>query len=222
MNIFSLFSKIVFNSSKEKYNFEFYYKVRGYGIYKSIYEAILLVNGNLNIEYSVFSDFIRYDKSIRDKLYEYLAMYEEVLVNRICEKYKYVGKGVIENSLVECIVTNNLIIDNKSSYDMNLFSKLGLTLGGLFKLNNMLVSKKYLSKNQKNILELRNMVMHHKFLLIDLKKDINKENLEERRKYITSLINSFLKEIPENYKKSVLEFFKKINEKTKAPIKIDF
>lgn len=198
-----------------------YYKVRGYGIYKTIYDAILSINGNNSIEYKVFSDFIRYDKSIRDELYKYLAMYEQVLVNNICENYKYIGKCLIENSSIDCILKNNLIIADKSRYDMELFSNVRLTLGGLFILNNKLNSKQHLSKEQKNILDLRNMVMHHKFLLIDITKDITKENLEDRKKCITNLIKSFLDEIPKDYNDSLLEFFGKINTKTKSPITID-
>lgn len=221
LDVFSLFPKTVFNCASEKDDFQNYYRTRGYGIYKVTYESILAVNGNSNIEYKVFSGFIRYDKSIRDQLYKYLAMYEEVLINNICEKYKYIGKTPIENGSFNCILKNNLIIEDETCYDMEFFYKVRLTLGGLFRLLNMLVSRNNLSKEQKNTLELRNMVMHHKFLLIDLENEITLENLNKRKKYIINLIDSFLQQIPSSYKESLLESIRNLNKKTKSPVKLD-
>ena len=57
-----------------------YMKTRGFYVYKQVYDALVnWIPDTKEITYEQFSSFIRYDKSIRDKLYIYLAAAEEYL-----------------------------------------------------------------------------------------------------------------------------------------------
>lgn len=64
-----------------------YLKTRGLYLYRQVYDALSKWNGGVDeITYKQFSGVIRYDKSVRDKLYIYLAAAEEYLRNIIFEE----------------------------------------------------------------------------------------------------------------------------------------
>lgn len=64
-----------------------YIKTRGIYLYKQVYDALVKwTPNNKEIKYSHFSNLMRYDKSIRDKLYVYLAAAEEYLRNIIFDE----------------------------------------------------------------------------------------------------------------------------------------
>lgn len=64
-----------------------YMKTRGVYLYKQVYDALVKWTPHIKeIKYLHFSNLIRYDKSIRDKLYVYLAAAEEYLRNIIFDE----------------------------------------------------------------------------------------------------------------------------------------
>ena len=64
-----------------------YMETRGIYLYKQVYDALANWMPNVKeIKYKQFSNLIRYDKGIRDKLYIYLAAAEEYLRNIIFEE----------------------------------------------------------------------------------------------------------------------------------------
>ncbi|MDE6441829.1 MAG: hypothetical protein K2L12_03635, partial [Clostridia bacterium] len=81
-----LFPLMTFESDEE-YTCQKYLKTRGLYLYKQVYDALVKWTPNVNeIKYHQFSNLIRYDKGIRDKLYIYLAAAEEYLRNIIFDE----------------------------------------------------------------------------------------------------------------------------------------
>lgn len=69
----SLFPQIVLSEEKDEELFREHLVTKGVYLHKQVYDAILMYTGKKTITYSEVSNFIRYDKSIRDKLYKYLS-----------------------------------------------------------------------------------------------------------------------------------------------------
>lgn len=148
-------------------------QLRGIYLYKQVYSA--LCNWGVNIKeisYKLFSNLIRYDKSIRDKLYIYLAAAEEHLRNIIFD--------ALEIDNVQIDTTNEYLDINalrpRTRADKHEYSNLyyysyaknfdfGLIIQIFDKFN---LAQKY-GLNHSDITSvriLRNKVMHHNMLLL--------------------------------------------------------
>lgn len=64
-------------------DFEKYINIKGKFLFKQVYDFLLSIPGNTNATYYQVSSCIRYDKNLRDKLYIYLATFEEFLRAKI-------------------------------------------------------------------------------------------------------------------------------------------
>ena len=81
-----IFPLMTFESGEEE-TCRKYMETRGIYLYKQVYDALANWMPNVKeIKYKQFSNLIRYDKGIRDKLYIYLAAAEEYLRNIIFEE----------------------------------------------------------------------------------------------------------------------------------------
>lgn len=220
VELLNLFPKIKFDHESDKKRFIEYYENRGYGIYYSAYLVLTTLFPKQNISYEIFSNFIRYDKAIREYLYKYLALYEERLIDYICKSFSYNRNDEINYKNLEKLIKDKCIVASNQNFDINLFNNLNLTLGNMFYLIKRL-NPTFISKNiSDEILDLRNMVMHHNLLLVNVKEPINKSNIASRNNYINKLIEIFLDQLPTNYKTSFNDVINKINNKTKSPIKL--
>lgn len=103
------------------------------------------------------------------------------------------------------------IVQN-SSYGVNLFRYMQIDFGEIIKL----LTKKRIEifgQNQENDLqevkELRNWVMHHNFLIIDISKEINEQNIREREETLYNKIMTLSKILPASWNKTLLNAINK-------------
>ena len=181
-----LFPKL-YVEPKEEQEFNDYLRLRGFYLYKQVYEALINCSDSKDdIKYCDFKNFIRYDKSIRDKLYVYLAAAEEHLRNILYTELEIdsVPENIRDENLLErnirkrnteddiyksnlyyCSVARNFdmtfIEKLISKYDM--FSKYGLNHEDIIKMR-----------------KLRNKVMHHNILLLSCYVDREHIKIELR------------------------------------------
>lgn len=200
-----IFPLMTFESGEEE-TCRKYMETRGIYLYKQVYDALATWMANVKeIKYKQFSNLIRYDKGIRDKLYIYLAAAEEYLRNIIFEELE------IDNRPQDSTKTNLNINDLRTrtveerneesnlyyySYAKNFNFGLIEKVFQKFKL-----AEKYglIQSDIKEVRELlRNKVMHHSMLLLSCftdRQDIEKE-IKTLEKGVEALYKS-LKEIAE-------------------------
>ena len=135
---------------------------RGVYLFKQIYD--ILLEDQSSVSYSELSSIVRYDKALRYKLYEYLALFEEYLRNQLllaCD-VAFASGGPYKGH------TNRLDDDLQEKTDQgysNLFYRLEIDFG---KLMDICVDKglAIISEcDRKRLKELRNHTMHHYLLL---------------------------------------------------------
>lgn len=176
-------------SDKEKSDFEKYVEIKGVFLHKQIYDILTTYDSDF-ITYVELSSVIRYDKNLRNKLYEYLATFEEKLRAELFSKYdvanqKYIYKGTKGLEKLKKDIQSKP--DNSIS---NLYFCFQLELGSIIDL------LKYLEFYTNNILsdlilikELRNQVMHHNVLVLGqaINKEQAEKNLQELKRKVALL-----------------------------------
>ena len=153
--------------------FRNYLKSRGLYLYRQVYDALSKWNGGVDeITYKQFSSLIRYDKSLRDKLYIYLAAAEEYLRNIIFEELEI--DILPTNTTNETLNPNDLRIKAKGEqgkdsklyyYSYTKHFDFGLIVHIFEKFD---LAQEY-GINQSDLTSvrvLRNKVMHHNMLLL--------------------------------------------------------
>ena len=200
-----MFEKLDFENQEEKKEFDKYIKLKGKFLFKQIYDV--LIETKNNISYKDISSYIRYDKSLRDKLYIYFACAEEYLRTLLLDKYdvadgnkKYVGH--CKNRVLQDLIVGG-------SENSNLYFLLEIDFGDLIE---VCVAKGLLvldDSSIKKIKDLRNKTMHHMFLLFGKSKTVSEtyEYLET----FTEKLNLLKLVLPEEYWKGFLSDIRKIN-----------
>lgn len=200
-----MFEKLTFN--KQEDTFEKYLELKGRYLHKQIYDIILDAKGS--VSYNELSSVIRYDKSLRNKLYEYLATFEEYLKAQIFEKYDVENCDKIYKGSKG---KNELIKDvrEKTNFDYsNLYFCFELELGPIIE---FIKEKKMFYDNIINkmdiVRDLRNRVMHHNLITCGKSKtydELNK-NINEIREKILAL-----KELlPTEYQKGFQDYINRL------------
>lgn len=87
------FEKLVLPKSEQK-DFEKYAKSKGVYLHKQVYDVLLTYNVE-QVSYYELSSVIRYDKNLRDKLYIYLATFEEKMRAELFSEYDVENKNVV-------------------------------------------------------------------------------------------------------------------------------
>ncbi len=192
------FEKLNFEVGKRE-EFEKFVKIKGEFLYKQIYD-ILLDCGDTDVKYKELSSVIRYDKSLRDKLYIYLSTFEENLRSIIFEKFD-VSSGGKAYKNTEGLKRLKIDIHLRNyEQSSNLYFRYRIDLGKTVDLLDCLnVFDSKTIEDFKTIVDLRNDVMHHNLLLFGTsvtKKDAC-ESLISLRKKIMTLRNH----LPEEYRK---------------------
>lgn len=180
-----IFPLMTFESGEEE-TCRKYMETRGIYLYKQVYDALATWMPNVKeIKYKQFSNLIRYDKGIRDKLYIYLAAAEEYLRNIIFEELEIDNRPQDSTKIklnISDLRTRTVEERNEESnlyyysyaknFDFGLIEKVFQK----FKL-----AEKYglIQSDIKEVRELlRNKVMHHSMLLLSCftdRQDIEKE-----------------------------------------------
>ncbi|MDE5562521.1 MAG: hypothetical protein K2J01_03115 [Clostridiales bacterium] len=183
IDIRRMFPLMTFEDGDMK-NFQDYLNSRGLYLYRQVYDAFNNWNGGVDeITYKQFSSLIRYDKSIRDKLYIYLAASEEYLRNIIFEELETDRSPV--DTTNEMFNLNDLRVKTREeiwkdsklyyySYAKNFDFGLIVQIFEKFAL-----APKYglIQSDITAVRVLRNKVMHHNMLLLSCftkKSDIEK------------------------------------------------
>ena len=105
-----MFEKLTFSSDEDKINFDKYIAIRGKYVFQQVYKFVCNIT-NDECTYLYLSSCIRYDKTLRDTLYKYLATFEEYLRAQIFNKYE-ITRETLEayNDLNDMQIGNKLII----------------------------------------------------------------------------------------------------------------
>lgn len=169
-----VFPLITFESDEEE-KCRKYMETRGIYLYKQVYDALATWTPNVKeIKYTQFSNLIRYDKGIRDKLYIYLAAAEEYLRNIIFEELE-IDNRTKDSTKVKLNVSDlrTRIVEERNeesnlyyySYAKNFDFGLVEKIFERFKLAEKNGIKQSDIKEARKLL--RNKVMHHKGLLAE-------------------------------------------------------
>lgn len=187
---------ILVNGKKdEEYNM--YLKVRGYGVYQVVYQAISLLSKDEFVNIEDFKGLIRYDKRLRDNLYRYLATVEEYLKSEIWNRLKYTGNKTITK-------LDNYTLDrleHSEKFDYNFFKHSSFDFSTICNLNDRF-QLGYDKTDLTNIRLLRNKVMHHNFLLIDCHKEVTIVAISDNLSNINTHLKSLYKILPPNWNES--------------------
>lgn len=201
INISEYFPLLVFENQEEKKLFLQNLKSRGIFLYKQVYDALCNWQPNCHIKYEHFKNLIRYDKSIRDKLYKYLCVAEEHLRNIIFEELETSerfedneNKKLDIDALQERNKEETNFNSNLYKYSYSRFFDFG-TIEKIIKKYEL--AKKY-SIDQNDIVivrtKLRNKVMHHNMLLLSYHTD--KSKIEKEIKEIEDGVEALYRILP--------------------------
>lgn len=202
-----MFEKLTFSSGKDKIEFDKYITIRGKYLFQQVYEYICNIT-NDECKYSDLSSCIRYDKTLRDTLYKYLATFEEYLRAQIFDRYEIKREFRLSRKEKDYIKKMaRQIYESQDKESSELYKKFKLDLGEtieLVKEIKMFDKEKY--KEFDEIRVVRNAVMHHNLLVLGKEQQCNK--VEDNMKKIISGIEALANNLPEGYK---INFIKEIN-----------
>ncbi len=181
-----MFPLITFETDNEEQMFLQYMKTRGVYLYKQVYDALInWIPQVYEIKYKQFSNLIRYDKSLRDKLYIYLSAAEEYLRNIIFDELEidYKSANICDEKLNIKDLRKRTKTDNFNKSNLYYYSCTNnFNLGLIEKIFEEFGLAEKNKLKQDDITEirklLRNKVMHHYMLLLSCfteKQDIEKE-----------------------------------------------
>lgn len=148
-------------------------KTRGFYVYKQVYDALENWSSDTKeITYEQFSSFIRYDKSIRDKLYVYLAAAEEYLRSIIFDELEIDDTPLKPTSNLlkikdlrvrkndeQWISSNLYFYSYTKNFDVELIKR-------IFKKFSLATKHGINQSDIQSMQALRNKVMHHNMLLL--------------------------------------------------------
>lgn len=203
-----MFEKLKFANVDEESDFKKQVVIRGRFLFKQIYDYLIWLD-KTSVPYSDLNTCIRYDKHLRDKLYIYLATFEEYLRAQIFDKYD-IESGFRWNREDDNFITQMAknMFECKDVKSSVLYKKFGLDLGetiALVKELNMFDKQRY--NEFEKIRILRNRVMHHNLLVLGKAKSLKES--EENKNKIKEAIVALADNLPDGYK---INFIKAIND----------
>ncbi|MDQ7983046.1 MAG: hypothetical protein REH79_02345 [Spiroplasma sp.] len=195
-----MISELVINQEDNE-NANFYLKNKGKDLYMHVIKIFQSKYKNeKKFNYQEISSFIRYDKSLRDILFRYFAYLEEnlrakiLLKKDIAEVVKKEKKEIININLIQR--TN---LDSTSNLYFT-FIKSKISFGNLVELcvQNEILNQAEI-EDWKNLVKLRNQIMHHNLLL--LKNFQQWDKAEKNIKEIKKILKLLIKYLPKKYQK---------------------
>lgn len=190
------FEKLVLTESEQK-DFEKYAKIKGIYLHKQVYDVLLSYNSE-QVSYSELSSVIRYDKNLRDKLYIYLATFEESLRAELFSKYDVENKNAVYQFKTGLDELKKAIKRKTNIEFSNLYYCYQLELGRTIELfEHLKICDENTIDELRQIKGLRNSVMHHNVLVLGKAK--NKEEAEENLDVLRKQIALLSKYLPHDY-----------------------
>lgn len=190
------FEKLVLTESEQK-DFEKYAKIKGVYLHKQVYDVLLSYNSE-QVSYSELSSVIRYDKNLRDKLYIYLATFEESLRTELFSKYDVENKNAVYQFKTGLDELKKAIKRKTNIEFSNLYYCYQLELGRTIELfEHLKICDENTIDELRQIKGLRNSVMHHNVLVLGKAK--NKEEAEENLDVLRKQIALLSKYLPHDY-----------------------
>lgn len=89
-----MFEKLIVNT-EDKDNYERNLFVKGEYLIKQIYDVLLDANNSEKVNWEEVLAVLKYDKSLRDEVYIFLASFEEYLKAELFRKYDVASKETI-------------------------------------------------------------------------------------------------------------------------------
>ncbi len=195
-----LMKLMIFNNEEERERCSKYLDLKGVA-----YHVVLINHAGLyqngTIKYKTVSDIYKYDKRLRNRLYKFLAAFEEQIRGFIANSYNH-GLERLKHSEH---ISGELKNESNIAYELE-----NLTFGQLLEIVEVLSkrdmkkmfpkSDKYLFQNLIAIKELRNAISHHRILLIYDEFETcyidgeEKKDLASNIKNLINLIDEFYKQ----------------------------
>lgn len=195
-----IFPLLKFKDGEEQ-QFEEYMTSRGIFLYKQVYDTLCKWEENVQeIKYEHFKNVIRYDKSLRDKLYIYLAAAEEHLRNIVFENVelkkncKWAIKDPEKKKNVNKLQKREEI---EPSLESRLYYEGIIEFGDLkkiFKRFELADGYNFSYDDLEKVNKLRNKVMHHNMLL--LSKFTDRKNIEKEIIKVENAIEALYRILP--------------------------
>lgn len=174
-------------SKKDRENYNLYSPIRGFQIYRIIFECL---NKKREPSYSDVNHFIIYDKAMKDVLYKYLGTLEEMIRQFIFLNFDF-RKNIklderysLADSLSRAISKRNIDKLEITELYKRFFLDFRQTI--LFLRKN--VPDKYDTDKLDKVCDLRNMVMHHKPLLFDANLNSTIKSTKNRIEYLLDFL----------------------------------
>lgn len=202
-----MFEKLTFSSDEDRIKFDKYIAIRGKYLFQQVYKYICnITNGECT--YSDLSSCIRYDKTLRDTLYKYLATFEEYLRAQIFDKYE-ITRGFRfsrkENDYIKKMARQ--LYESEGNENSELYKKFKLDLWETIELvKEIKMFDEEKCQEFDAIRVVRNAVMHHNLLVLGKEQRCNK--VEKNKEKIIEGIKTLANNLPEGYK---INFIKEIN-----------
>lgn len=160
-----MFEKLIVNT-EDKDNYERNLFVKGEYLIKQIYDVLLDANNSEKVNWEEVLAVLKYDKSLRDEVYIFLASFEEYLKAELFRKYDVASKETIyrKNNLQKLCEN---IYKKQDDLNSNLYYCFELELGSIIELvkAKAIYEIGYIEKLD-IVRQLRNHVMHHNILLL--------------------------------------------------------
>lgn len=206
------FKDFIHNLNKEDKNiYEKYSEIRGFQQYKIIFET--LKRKDPNVSFKDVNSFIIFDKAIKDVLFKYLGTLEEYIRNDVILRFDFAPNEKIVKEeyhyfkqLPKCIRKNNQLYEITEFY-----KRFALNFGDLVSFLGEYDHNTYNISLLKNIVDLRNDVMHHTPLLFSF-------NFESLTTITLKRIDDLISMLPDRYKKGCLTELKNRDEITRKSI----
>ncbi len=201
INKTNLMKLLIFTNEEERKRCSKYLDLKGVAFHALLINALGL-NEKGKIEYKLVADVYKYDKELRNRLYKFIASFEEQLRAFIANSY---SNGLEALKLGEKINYNLNIGNNIANELENLDFKQLLTIINNFNvkiLNRMFPdykNKQQIIQNLKAVKELRNAISHHRIILLynDYKdcyiNGIKQNDLSSNIQNLVNLIDEYYK-----------------------------
>lgn len=196
----SLMKRMIFSSTTEEKHCSKYLDLKGVAYHVVLINFIGLDEDG-KIKYKTISDLYKYDKRLRNRLYKFISAFEEQIRAFIANSFNH---GLSTLKLGENII-NNLKNGSNIAFELE-----DLDFGQLIQIVEKFTEKDlkrmfpksdgYVIKNLRAIKELRNVISHHRLLLLydDYEccyiNGIEKDDLTSNIKNLVNLINDYYKE----------------------------
>lgn len=191
-----MFNKLSFSNTTDEFNK--YKELKGEYLYKQLYDLLLELNNDSFVNYDDLSSIIRYDKTLRDTLYIYLATFEEWLKALIFKRYDVADRRKKYKRQKDVEILIKKIIVNNDNINSNLYYCFELDLGSIISfIDHVKMFEKEIIEKFDSVRKLRNKVMHHNVLICGKSRSLKEFNLN--KELLKSEINLLSEVLPEEY-----------------------